>query len=195
MGMFLSSGLLLGEDFEWNVLFKTLCDKNCSIADFVMLGLTCKLARIWLRIYMSKCRPDHVFRDTPQYILGWIERMKKTGNQFGGRKTRTVPFKPEPGHLLWIKKRNQGQDSCGWLLRIGIFEVQRVLNGRAADGRWLCSWDVTNEPPPTRVDFDEGFAVYRMFDEQIKYIFRDKFTPVTEDEQQMMKRARTEKEV
>jgi hypothetical protein len=105
MGSLVTAGLLLGDDFEFKVLFRAILETECGIDDVACLATTCKLARCWTQMQVAQCSKED--------IASLLLHMEETSDQHHRRVTSLRSIRDPgvvvswalllPGSFLWQK--------------------------------------------------------------------------------------------
>ena len=196
MGSFVSCGILMHQEFDFNVLFHAFLETHTGIEVLAKLAKTCTLARSWVCMQLAECEPKHIeqllryMKTTHPYYIPFngINNNKRVGTS---RRIWNTPI----GSLCWVHTKEKDDRAYifefAWarMLKVKRTPRKRLKSQSIPTGRMLHFWGQQPDVSTSNVLEDEEFAQFLMFDRAIQHALRPR-PPISEEDQQAVKRAR-----
>ena len=194
MGSFVSCGILMHQEFDFNVLFHAFLETHTGIEVLAKLAKTCTLARTWVCMQLAECEPKHI-----EQLLRYMKQTRRSCVLLSGRFVGTPRslWNTSIGSLCWVHKMDAKDNHYAYIFEFAWSRVTKVKRASSkhrksqavSTGRMLHFCGQQPALSTSNVLEDEEFAQFLMFDHAIKHALRPR-PPISEEDQQAVKRAR-----
>ena len=190
----------LDDRFDKEVLFESLLDADCGIADMARLACTCRLAMSWARAHVGKATRHDLRRlviNLPLWALTTFDNDGKERPVAVPAASRFLAQQPRPhGRIMWWRTHtgmlhfdtNAGRTTIRqWIATITRYDTDATIANRGTDlyVTWpvLRTW-VDSTTSDTGIAEDvafpcpwAGFAVFPAFDAAVLHALRSTARP------------------